>query len=66
MSRIDHGPGTEEQERLEEGVGHQMEDGPLPGTDPKGQKHVAYLAHGGIGEDPLDVSLHQGGETGQH
>ena len=64
---VDDGAGGEEEQRLEEGVGHEVEDGGGVGGDSAGEEHVAELRDGGVGEDALDVVLHHadgGGEEG--
>ena len=64
---MDDGAGGEEEERLEEGVGHEVEDGGGVGGDSAGEEHVAELGDGGVGEDALDVVLDHadaGGEEG--
>ena len=50
-------PGAEEQQRLEEGMGHQMEHSGHISGGPDREEHVPELADGGVGEDPLDVGL---------
>ncbi len=54
---VNNGAGSEEEERLEEGVGEEVEDGGRVGGDSAGQKHVAELGDGGVGENALDVVL---------
>ena len=65
---VDDGAGGEEEQRLEEGVGQEMEDAGRVGADAAGQEHVAELGDRGVGEDALDVVLDEadgGGEDGR-
>ena len=50
-------PGAEEEQRLEERVGDQMEDAADERADAQRQEHVAQLADRGVGEHLLDVVL---------
>ena len=63
--RVDHRAGAEEQQRLEEGVGHQVEHRRGVGRDAGGEEHVAELRAGRIGDDALDVVLHQADRGGE-
>ena len=56
----------EEEERLEERVGHEVEDARHLGADRHGEEHVADLAHRGVGQHALDVGLHGGDEACHH
>ena len=62
---VDDGAGTEEQQRLEEGMGHQVEHRHRIGADAGGEEHIAELRAGRIGDDPLDIVLHQADRRGE-
>ena len=66
--RVDHAARAEEQQRLEERVGHQVVDARRKRAAAHAHEHVAELRNGGIGEDLLDIVLRQadgGGEEGR-
>jgi hypothetical protein len=69
MHGVDDGAGAQEQQRLEEGVGEEVEDAGRVGADAAGHEHVAELRAGRVGDHALDVVLHEadgGGEEGGH
>ena len=63
-------PAAEEEEALEERMGHQVEDARRKCTRADAHEHVAELAHGRVGEHPLDIVLGaadcRSEEGGQH
>jgi len=56
---VDDRSGPQEQERLEEGVGHQVEDRSGERPDACPEEHVAELGDGGVREHLLDVVLRE-------
>ena len=64
--RVDDRAGREEEQGLEEGVGDQMEDGGGVGCDSAAEEHVAELRDGRVGEDALDVVLHDSDRSGEN
>ena len=61
----DHRAGAEEQQRLEEGMGEEMEHRRAIGRDAGGGEHVAQLRAGRIGDHALDVVLEQADRGGE-
>ena len=62
---VNHGAGSEEQQRLEECVRVEMKDPGAECADAHRQEHVAELGDGRIREDPLDVRLNQADGSGE-
>ena len=60
MAAVDDRAGAEEQQRLEERVGDQMEHAHRHAADAEAHHHVAELRDGGVGEDAFDVVLRDG------
>ena len=65
VQAVNNGAGSQEQQGLEKRVGHQVKDagGERPHT--QGEKHVADLTDGGVGQDTFDIVLCQGGKSRQ-
>ena len=59
MQAVDHAARAQEQQRLEEGMGEQVEHRRAIGANAGGEEHVTQLRTGGIGDHPLDVVLRQ-------
>ena len=65
---VHHAAGPEEQEGLEKCVREQVEHAgghAELAAGAQGQEHVAELADGRVGQDPLQVGLRQGDQRGQ-
>src|SRR5580692_683544 len=56
---VDDGASSQEEQCLEEGMRHEVEDCRGISGDTAAQKHVAELRDGGVGEDAPDVVLDQ-------
>ena len=65
MHAVDDRARTEEQQRLEEGVGDHVEDGGDVGADADSQEHVAELADRRVRQHLLDVVLGDGDGGGE-
>ncbi len=65
MQRMNHGACAQEQQRLERGMGKEMEHASAIGADALGGEHVAELRAGRIGDHPLDVVLDQADGRGE-
>ena len=58
-------PAPKEQQRLEERVGHQVENSRVVGTNASGKEHVPQLRTGRVGDHALDVELRQAHRRGK-
>ena len=56
---VDHAARGKEEQALEEGVRREMEDACREGPHAESEEHVPELADSGIGNDTLDIILHQ-------
>src|SRR5207247_5978265 len=57
MQGVNHAAGAQEQQRLEEGMRHEVEDAGCKRADAEREKHVTQLAHGRVSKDALDIVL---------
>ena len=64
VAGVDDRAGTEEKQRLEPGVGEEVEHARLTDEQADGHHHVSELREGGVGEDFLDVILLGGHQRG--
>ena len=62
---VDDAARAEEEQRLEEGVGDEVEDAGGVGAHPDADEHVAELADRGVGEHALDVGLDEADGGGE-
>ena len=62
--RVDHDAGGEEEQRLEEGVRHQVEHRVAVRADAGREEHVADLRHRRVRDHALDVGLHERDQAG--
>src|SRR5512143_934372 len=60
----DHDTCTQEKESFEKSMSREMEDGSRPSANAESEEHVADLADRRIGQDALDVPLHECAATG--
>ena len=65
MHRMDDAAAAKEQERLEEGMRHEVEDAGCKRADTKREKHVTELAHGGVSKHAFDVILNKCDRCGE-
>ena len=65
VQAVHDGPRTEEQQGLEEGVGHEVEDSRRKGADADADDHVADLGDRRVREDLLEVLLDERDRRGE-